>query len=302
MKLFSQEQKDSSLLIIDWDNDVLLTTDKYYTQGMKFDVYTPFLRYTPVNYILIKPKTYDNITYGLRLNQETYSPIDILSTEIQSNDYPYAGVLMLSSSILASNKEKGLLYKSELDLGVMGPYAGAGEVQYYFHYLINDFLPQGWDNQQCTWPVINYNFQLSKEIYANKYSELIAIGGFKVGTLHASAEAGIKFRAGAKDSYISSLGNRFVSESSQKWQYYFEIEPSVEFVAYNAILQGGWFSSSNDIYVVSNDISKIVLKNRLGLGVKYKSFGFDLNMYFMTNEFEKGGNHLYHNFRFYVPF
>lgn len=299
---FSQERKTKNLLLIDWDNDVLLTTDKYYLQGMKIDFHSDYLKYNPINYILIKPKSYDNISYGLSLSQETYTPQNIQTTDVQYNDYPYAGVLLLNSSVVASNQEKGLLLKSGLDLGVLGPYSGAGEVQYYFHYIINDFLPQGWDNQLCTWPIINYNFEASKEVFTSNLAELIAFGAIRAGSLHDDIGLGFNLRLGKMQPYILSLGNLSAEGYSHKLQYYFELEPSLNFVAYNATLQGGWMPDPDHYYVKAADLTNIVFKSRIGLGVKYKSFGLDLNLYYSGKEFEQGESHLYHNFRFYIPF
>ncbi len=299
---FSQEKRAKNLLLIDWDNDVLLTTDKYYSQGMKIDYHSSYLKYNPINYILIRPKSYDNISYGLSLSQEIYTPQNIQTVDVQYNDYPYAGVLLLNSGVTASDGEKGLLFKSDLDIGVLGPYSGAGKVQYYFHYMINDFLPQGWDNQLCTWPIINYNFELSKEVFTSNYAELIAIGAVRAGTLHDDMSLGFNFRIGEIQPYISSLGNLSAEGYSQKWQYYFELQPSVNFVVYNATLQGGWMPDPDDYYLPASDLTNLVFKGRLGLGVKYKSFGLDLNLYYSSKEFNQGGNHLYHNFRFYIPF
>ncbi len=284
-----------------WDNDVFMTTDHYYTQGLGFRMYDPFLSNNPVNLILLKTGGYDRIVHGLSVLQQTYTPKDIRSDEIQYNDRPYAGVLLVTSGVTSSTLDKKRIYHSELDLGVMGPASGAGKVQYYYHDITDNPLPNGWHYQQYNWPVINYNFTAFQQIHSTNLFEAFAKGRLRAGTLHDDANMGLLVRFGKMDSYMQSLGVN-VSSISSKWRYYIEAEPSMRFVAYNATLQGGWYRNRNIHYIPFNDLSYAVPNFRAGVTAIYQVFGLKFDLNYTGKEFKEGTHHWFHNITLFLSF
>ncbi len=284
-----------------WDNDVFMMTDYYYTQGMSFSIYHPFFKRNPVNLILLKPKDYEKAVYGFSAFQKTYTPKDIKSDEIQFADRPYAGVLVFTSHSRAVNRDKGWLYNSELDLGVMGPASGAGDVQYRYHEWSENQLPNGWQYQQYNWPVINYNLDAYKAVYQSAGLEMYAKGGVQLGTLHDNASLGLMFRTGKMDDYFMSMGLPLV-DSKSKWQLFFSTEPTLTVVGYNGTLMGGWYKNEKIYYIEFEEMSKLIGKWRSGIGASYKSFGLSFDVILQSKEFKTGTHHWYTTTKLFLNF
>jgi hypothetical protein len=284
-----------------WDNDVFMMTDYYYTQGMSFGSYHPFFELNPVNLILLRPNEYDKVVYGFSGFQKTYTPKDIKSDEIQYSDRPYAGVLVFTSHSRAANTKTGWMFNTELDIGVMGPASGAGKVQYKYHEWSDNTLPNGWHHQQYNWPILNYNLEVSKQLYETSGLDIYAKGGARVGTLHDDASIGILFRAGKMDSYMDNLGLPLMN-GNNNWQMYFNTEPTLTVVGYNATLMGGWHRNEKIHYVEFSEMNKLIAKWRTGVGVSYKSFGINFNVILQSKEFKSGTHHWYTTTRMYLNF
>jgi len=301
LELNAQEVLKNQYYQLGWDNDVFMMTDYYYTQGMGFKTYHPFFELNPVNLVLLKPKDYNKVVYGFSASQKTYTPKNIKSDEIQFTDRPYAGVLVFTSHVRSANENTGWLFNSELDIGVMGPASGAGKVQYKYHEWSDNTLPNGWHHQQYNWPVLNYNFEASKQLFSNSYSELYAKGGGRVGTLHDDASVGMLYRLGKMDSYLESVGLP-VNGSKNDWQFYLNAEPTLTVVGYNATLMGGWHKNEKIHYVEFSEMNKVIGRLRTGLGLTYKSFGVTFDVIWQSREFKTGTDHWYTTTKLFFNF
>nr|WP_319399209.1 lipid A deacylase LpxR family protein [uncultured Carboxylicivirga sp.] len=287
---------------LNWDNDVMMTTDHYYTQGLGIAMCDPFLVRNPLNKIFIKPRQADKALYSLSVFQQTYTPKDIRSDEIQYNDRPYAGVLLVTSGAVVSDISKNRLFKSEIDIGVMGPASGAGKVQYVYHDITNNPLPNGWHHQQYNWPVVNYNLNVYQQWVSEDWFNLMATGGARVGTLHDDASLGMMFRIGKMQNYIESLNINYRFDQTSNWQYYIEAEANVTAVMYNATLQGGWYRNRKIYYIPFSDLTYLVPKLKGGLVVMYNVFGLQFNVNYIGKEFEGGSHHWYHKTTLFLSF
>lgn len=299
--LSAQQPLSSKFYQLQWDNDVFMMTDYYYTQGMSFTSYHPFFDRNPVNLILLKPKGYVEVINGISIFQRTYTPKDIKSDEIQYADRPYAGVLVLTSHSRAVNRNSGWMYHSELDLGVMGPASGAGQVQYKYHDLTENQLPNGWQYQQYNWPIVNYNLKVYKEVYQSRGLGLYALGKARIGTLHDDASVGALFRLGKMDDYYESLGLPLLNSGSQ-WQLFFESEPAITAVAYNGTMMGGWHRNPKIHYIEFDEMSKLIGTWRSGIGAHFRSFGLSFDVYLQSKEFKSGSHHWYTSTKLFLNF
>ncbi len=297
----AQQVIGNRLYKLGWDNDVFMMTDHYYTQGLSLSMVNPFLKNNPVNLILLKPKQYEKVAYGFTVDQRTYTPKDIRSDEIQYSDRPYAGVLVFSSQSTSANIERKVLFKAELDIGVMGPASGAGQVQYHYHDLTDNSLPNGWGYQQYNWPVLNYNFEATKEFYSSPMMDIYGKAGARVGTLHDDVTVAMLFRFGKMNNYLSNLGMPLPSEKGN-WQLYFNAEPSLTVVGYNATMQGGWHRNPKIHYIEYQDISPVVYRLKTGLGLIYKNYGLDFNVFYNSKEFKEGTSHWFTGTRLFLTF
>ena len=162
-------------------------SDKYYTNHTRFGY------------------TYDSATnpgehYFFSFGQEMYTSAEQFSKVPPANDHPYAGVFYVSAGFAQRNAN--LLNAVELQLGIIGPSAGAGECQRDYHNLINEHTPNGWDSQVKDQPAVNLLSEtrlrtlLSGTLGEGYASDAIVRGFFALGTVRTQLSGGIQFRYG----------------------------------------------------------------------------------------------------------
>jgi lipid A 3-O-deacylase len=94
-------------------------------------------------------------TYGA--GQHIYTPENLLALSPNPNDRPYAGWLYASAgAITYTDKE---LDSMELQVGVVGPSARAGEAQNWVHDQLKAARVLGWDHQLHDEAAINLNLE-----------------------------------------------------------------------------------------------------------------------------------------------
>ncbi len=146
--------------------------DQYYTNGLQVtfsagdtlvpDWYIDLLGRIPG----IDPAT-DDIRYVAALGQQMFTPEDTQRIDPDPTDRPYAGWLFASFGAVVEKPETGLLQNLSLDLGLVGPWSGAGYVQRRWHSLLNVGLPRGWGKQLHTEPglLLTYEARLRHKLF-----------------------------------------------------------------------------------------------------------------------------------------
>lgn len=176
------------------DNDYFTGTDVYYTHGVDAG-------------ILINPKatTKKNKYYHIILSQDIYTPSSLSDKNIRHNDYPYAGLLIAQGGKTKYNQHKNSRLQHYIDLGIMGPNAKGQEVQTWFHKIIDDELPQGWEHQVKTKIIVNYgNFYERRLFKVQDRVESISGAGVFIGTLKTGFDLALKHRFGLLRPYFQS--------------------------------------------------------------------------------------------------
>ncbi|MCF6359091.1 MAG: lipid A deacylase LpxR family protein, partial [Draconibacterium sp.] len=183
-KLDSLKYVQHKELIFDWDNDIFVFKDFYYTQGAHILYLNPGLRKNPANHILFQLKNADYY-YGLGVIQEIYTPKDLIDTLLNTIDRPYAGTLYLRSFVTSVVPDKKLRFTNQLDIGFLGPLAGAEQAQRIIHDWLDLDFPNGWDFQIENRPYINYNFLVEKGLISVPgIFDFIGSSQLRVGNIH----------------------------------------------------------------------------------------------------------------------
>lgn len=229
------------------DNDVInvftKATDKAYSNGTRFDYfYVPKKKLSGFGHALMPKAGEGSInTLGWGFMQIMITPTHIERAIPEPGDYHYSGSLFLVHTLHSANKRYKFNLQTEWIFGVMGPPAMAKETQTWVHRIIGSQKPMGWDQQLPTDFLLNYNFAFEKNIFS--YKEVFDF----IGTAEAFAGTmlnGITFsgtlRFGDLTPYFSGFLKQHTSDHRLQW--FVLVKPGVEFIMYNALLEGGYFN------------------------------------------------------------
>jgi hypothetical protein len=288
---------------LSWDNDMFVFTDYYYTQGAYIKYIHPGLRKNPANHILLHLKNADNY-FGLRVAQQIYTPKDVTDTLLNLVDRPYAGTFFLSSFIASSDYKRKIRLTSFLDIGILGPLAGAKQAQKYIHEWLNLGWPQGWDFQIKNRPYLNYNILLEKG-FLNIPNIFWLTGNTRVrlGTVHDDAQLSLNFKVGRTNDIFKgyNLGNKKYTDTNNFELYLFG-NAKITGVLYDATLMGGITPPERERYLEFNQIENFVYEACFGLQINYKFAGIRTQLTWKSKEFEMGEKHGWGTISLYFRF
>jgi len=277
---------------LQWDNDMFVFKDYYYTQGAYFNFIHPGLRKNPVNHILLRLKNSDNY-YGIGIAQQIYTPKDVTDTLLNLVDRPYAGTLYISSFLASSNIERRFRLTSILNIGILGPLSGAKQAQKYIHDWLGLDWPLGWGFQIKNRPYLNYNVLFEKGIINIPGSfELNGNSLIRLGTVHDDAQVSLNYRIGRINNTFKgyNLGNKKYLEN-EDFELYLFGSAKITGVLYNATLMGGVVPPEKERYLAFNQIENLLYEVCVGLQTNYKFIGMRGQLTWKSREFELGEQH-----------
>jgi len=255
---YAQDSTTRHMLHVYEDNDIIKLwgkmSDKGYTNG------------TRVNYFYTRPDTpafflsrwmpkagSDAVnTFGWGITQNMFTPENIRTTEPDKADWPYSGALYISHSLHSANAVKGYNIQTEVLAGVMGKASLVEPMQKFIHRHTDSPYPMGWDKQYPTDVLLNLNFAIEKLIF--RYKKFIDISGgasAMAGTMADGIAAYGLFRFGIMTPYYSGYISQYNTpfhNRHHKLQAYLLIRPSLEWIGYNAVLEGGILNGKSDYY------------------------------------------------------
>jgi lipid A 3-O-deacylase len=257
--------------------------DRHYTNGLYLSLTTP-------------PRsgngTFTN-RYGFFLGQNIYTPEDLLLSDPDPDDRPYAGWTYVG--VRMYRESPTVLDRIDLSLGIVGPSSGADAVQTWLHAMdiFGGIKPRGWAHQledepaaqlnaQRTWRVTLSQGFLDAEILPEAN---LALGNvFTYAGLGASLRAGRNLRAdwGPPRIQPALQGSDFVDRDavgSFAWYIFAGIEGRA--IARNIFLDGNTFRDS-----VSVSRETFVADYNIGFALIGGPFAFRLSYTERTREFE----------------
>jgi lipid A 3-O-deacylase len=193
------------------DNDSFAGSDRGYTNGIKIGFtsstvedfqdprLSPRLRWLNRRLEWLQPRGYEQNNVTLEFGQGMFTPEDWSRREPDPLDRPYAGVLALG--LTYNGRDALSMRTTTLTIGLVGPSAGAEQVQDSVHDWIggNEFL--GWNHQLRDEPVFRIQHQRlrkwSPTLTAPMADAIVHYGG-SVGNLATFANAGFEVRFGGR--------------------------------------------------------------------------------------------------------
>jgi len=148
----------SSIWTLQDENSSLSTEklhDRYYVNGLRFS-WT-----SPTDVLPHFFSVFDRMFLGdgrqrisVELAQMIYTPANTLFQTPDPHDRPYAGVLTATFSLIHDRESSRSALGAQF--GLIGPDAGAGDLQNGFHDFINNGQAQGWAHQIQDEPVLEF--------------------------------------------------------------------------------------------------------------------------------------------------
>jgi len=229
---------------------------------------------------------------GLALAQLMFTPEDIIDPDLVEDDRPYAGFLYLS--IFHQRRTERVFDHLQLDVGVVGEWAGAEGVQKFAHAAFpNEARPEGWSEQLVNELGVNMAYQRrwrSRQIPIiwGLETDAIAQAGFQLGNVWINAGVGGTVRLGWRipDDFGTIRISEFrdataIPNPDERWGAYGFARVSGRVVGRDMFLDGNTLADSHSV-----DSNPFVGDFTLGLAARYKAFEVTYSIAWLTEEFE----------------
>jgi lipid A 3-O-deacylase len=305
--LAAQHQPDSSATRVSPDqllsgtfaNDATFRTDYYFTQGLTANLVLPVFRKSPLNKLLLRPAGFTTSYHGIRLVYEGFTPLVIGDPAIRYGDRPFAAYLYTSHYRILNHPERRQRWTAALELGFIGPGAGAKKFQTKVHQWLDAPRPLGWDYQVRTDLVLAYRVGFEKQLlHLGRVAELIGGGQATLGTLYTFAAGNLLLRTGKMNGYFQNLGisSRHNRQGLQRFQFYGQGGLSGRLVGYNATLQGGLLNPHSPYTLKASQVNRALRQATAGLVGTYQGVSFESAVVWITPEFEHARPHKWMHF------
>ena len=275
-----------------YDNDYFSESDEYYTQGMNLEWISPSLKNNPLTRLLITQKENSN-RYGLAIEHNAYTPTSIRSNEILYGDRPFAASIILKTFGASVNSSKRYRITSSFSLGMLGPVAGAYQIQKTIHSWLNGTDPKGWQYQIRNDLVINYEAAVERNIFHRKHFLINGLVTARIGTLSTKFSLGTTIMVGKLNSAISNafLGKAPSSEK-EKFTFHLYLQPIISAIGYDGTLSGGPIFNRESPYTLGqNEIERFTFQGNTGIVFSINSVYLEYFQSILTKEFTTGGRH-----------
>ncbi|MBE0648997.1 MAG: lipid A deacylase LpxR family protein [Bacteroidales bacterium] len=278
------------------DNDIFNYTDRYYTNGIRLTLITPWLSRNPLSRLLIPYWNRGINYYGLSLVQDMYTPSTTKTGGILEGDRPYAAYLYVGSTKITNDDISHLRLTSEIQIGIIGPSSFGEYVQRTFHNAVpTNNEPLGWEFQIQDDLLLNYYARLEKGIAAFPGLDFLVHGSGSIGTVYTNIGGGFYIRSGWFNPYFSNL---FFSKQSlnrsrhaRNVQLYFFADITGKVIGYDATLQGGMFNRTSAYTIPGEDIERFMFTGSAGFVLSYGGIQLKGEQFLLSPEFKNGWWH-----------
>lgn len=264
------------------DNDsyLLQGSDKYYTDGF-------FMYYRHAMDVSGNSKL-ENKVLGFEFGQKIFNPQSGSIANYQGVDdpklidRPFAAYLYIGSTLnfLYSNESN---LKLSAQLGIVGPGAYGKQVQDFVHDNFGFYHPTGWEYQIDNNAELNLSAEYNKLLGRTESIDVSFTSYANLGNGFSGAGFGPLFRLGNFNQLFNSVSTQSTAIKKNKTallhnhELFFYYKPQINYVAYDATIQGGLFTTRNpNSQEITLDKEPFVFSNRLGVAFTTTRFVFDI--------------------------
>ena len=271
------------------DNDSYLAqgSDRYYTNGL-------FLNYRfATDQQKLKPGLQKKVV-ELTAGQMIFNPRSGYRPDPATQDRPFAGYLYVGGALTWFHSDEHML-KASVQVGTTGPNALAQGGQELLHRIIGFYEPAGWEYQIKNEAAVNAAIQYVRLLQraANAKTDFSFEGYANAGTTFSGAGAAVLFRAGNieqlfnSSSYDARVGTNIAGGTAQRHELFFYAKPQLNFVAYDATVQGSLFSNNSP---VTFGVKPLVFAQQIGVNYSTGRLTLDFNAIFKTKEIKSSAS------------
>jgi hypothetical protein len=281
-----------SHLIMEVENDMLFTTDNYYTAGLALSYTNSTFKKTPAQLIL-NSKNKEHLTFsGFGLEHRIFTPYSIGNPSAVENDRPYSAYVLATNFTVLINMQKKLKLSNEIGFGIMGPAVKGKEVQIFVHEVIGSVIPVGWENQLENSFLIDYQFRIEKGLFndwlAEHFKPFVAA---RVGTLTDEFQVGVITKIGNKSNFLASTAKTSTIKKDFIWEWV--LEANLKGVLYDATLEGGLFNKGETVILDKPEKISQQYQLRMGGNLYYKNLSFRYMVKYNSRNFTTATIHRY---------
>ncbi len=296
--ILTAQPDQATSLKVSYANDFFTGTDRYFTQGIRIELFARAFRKTPVRLLGTLFRENNSASYSLALQQDGYTPTSIQRDTLLNHDRPFCGSLFITNSEYIVFEKRKLMLHSQLSLGAIGPLALGYEEQTAIHKAINNVLPRGWKNEIQNDLILNYKLEIQQTMIHHKFLDLIHCSQIRAGTLFTDLGIGGEIRAGLKKNWNPAAIVR-LKDPPQLFAF---ARSQLNAIGYNASLQGGLLNRSSVYTIAGSDIQRLVLLAEFGISASYKNIQTNYTQSYLSKEFRTGMAHQWGRFSLVIGF
>ncbi|KGE16194.1 lipid A deacylase LpxR family protein [Sphingobacterium deserti] len=285
-----KSQEYSREIGIQTDNDAYLWygQDRYYTNGL-FIFYRQAAEQSK-----FLGKEFNKIIYEVGIGQQMYTPLSAFVPEPYLQDRPFAGYLFANGQVNLFFRNEQVL-KAGLSLGTIGPHAMGQETQNLLHQTVGLYETSGWEYQIDNAVAIDVKLNYTALFFRKQNVFDISLESqLNLGTTFTGMGLGLLFRTGNINPFSQSayhnarIGRNQTMRKALKKELYVYAKPQLNYVAYDATIQGGLFSSGSP---VTFDVRPLVFEQKIGLNYSNDRFTLDYALMFKSREIYSPARH-----------
>ncbi len=283
----------SKLSRIDFElnNDMLFSTDSYYTAGLGLAYTNKKFTKTLAQFIL-KTKNENVINFsGFSIEQKMFTPSSIIAPKTIPKDQPYSAYLLLTNYSVNVNQAMKMKISNEIGIGLMGPQAYGEEMQTIVHRLVDVAEPIGWNDQLQNTLLLDYQIRIERGFGPDWFANhVIPFLGTRIGTLTDRVQIGTMIKFGNKNKYLTSDTDLEVTKKKIIWEWTFSA--NLQGVFYDATLQGSIFRNDPNA-LEKSDIISHQYQFRTGINFFYQNISLRYMVNFNSSNFNEAIYHRY---------
>lgn len=288
INLLAQSHSNEMGAQTDNDSYLLQGSDRYYTDG--------FFMYFRHALAVSDNSNLQNKVLGFEFGQKIFNPQSGSIANLQGVDdpklvdRPFAAYLYIGSTLnfLYSNESN---LKLSAQIGIVGPNAFGKQVQDYVHDNFGFYHPSGWEYQIANNAELNLSAEYNKLLARTTGVDVSFTSYVNIGNGFSGAGFGPLLRLGNFNQLFNSVSTQSSAIKKSKTtalhehEIFFYYKPQINYVAYDATIQGGLFTSrSPNSQEITLDKEPFILSNKLGVAFSTSRFVFDIAAIFHTKD------------------